>query len=54
MNLAAASISVTFCSASPLTFQFLSLRSLTREEVIWGLEGGREGEGEEEGRGGKG
>ena len=54
MNLAAASISVTFCSASPLTFQFLSLRSLTREEVIWGLEGGREGEGEEEGRGGEG
>ena len=37
MNFAAASISVTFCKASPLTFQFLSPRSLTREEVIWGL-----------------
>ena len=37
MNLAAASISATFCSASPLTFQFLSPRSVTREDVIWGL-----------------
>ena len=61
MNFAAASISVTFCKASPLTFQFLSPNSLTREEVIWELwkgsgggergreEGRKEGKGEEKG-----
>ena len=54
MNFAAASISVTFCKASPLTFQFLSPNSLTREEVIWALGEGGERRGEEEGRGGEG